>query len=78
MKVSKLIEQLKQYESDDELIVAYWDKETVEWYSDVEITKDEWSCVVEMYEDREWYWQSMAASDFTEWAEKVIEERGAA
>lgn len=78
MKVSKLIEQLKQYKPDDELIVAYWNKKTIEYYSDAEITKDEWSCVVERYEDGEWYWQSMASTDFAEWVEEVIREREAA
>jgi hypothetical protein len=75
MKVSQLIKQLEQYKPDDELIVAYWDKETVVYYSDVEITQDEWSCVVSNYEFGEWYWQGEAAQNLTELVENVIEER---
>jgi hypothetical protein len=32
MKVKDLIEQLQAYDGEQELIVAYWDKETVEGY----------------------------------------------
>jgi hypothetical protein len=46
MKVKYLIDQLKKYNPDDELIVAYWDKE---WYDDqceLEITDEQWSDIV--------------------------------
>jgi hypothetical protein len=46
MKVKYLIDQLKKYNPDDEIIVAYWDKE---WYDDqceLEITDEQWSDIV--------------------------------
>ena len=46
MKVKYLIEQLKKYNADDEIIVAYWDKE---WYNDqcdLEITDDQWQDIL--------------------------------
>jgi hypothetical protein len=46
MKVKYLIDQLKKYNPDDEIIVAYWDKE---WYDDqceLEITDEQWQDIV--------------------------------
>jgi hypothetical protein len=42
MKVKYLIEQLKEYDPDDELIVAYWDKEWFDDQCDVEIADEQW------------------------------------
>jgi hypothetical protein len=42
MKVKYLIDQLKKYNPDDEIIAAYWDKE---WFSELlecDITDDQW------------------------------------
>jgi len=42
MKVKYLIEQLKKYNPDDEIVVAYWDRE---WYQDqleLEMTDEQW------------------------------------
>ena len=79
MKVKNLIEQLQAYTPDTELIVAYWDKETVEGYASGWGEKDrfvlsetQWSLVVDRYEDGEWHFQSSAAEDFVEIAEKVV------
>jgi hypothetical protein len=79
MKVKNLIEQLQEYTPDTELIVAYWDKETVEGYASGWGEKDrfvlsetQWSLVVDKYEDGEWHFQSSAAEDFVEIAEKVV------
>jgi hypothetical protein len=79
MKVKNLIEQLQEYSPDTELIVAYWDKETVEGYASGWGEKDrfvlsetQWSLVVDKYEDGEWHFQSSAAEDFVEIAEKVV------
>ena len=73
MKVQELVEQLKQYEPDHELIVAYWDKETIEGYTeDLTMTPDQWSEVVFQYENGEYYWQSSAAEDFVDLANKVV------
>lgn len=74
MKVKDLIEQLGTYDGEDELIVAYWDKETVESYGSPTMTKDDWSYVVEMYENGEWHWQGSAGDDFVELAHKSIAE----
>lgn len=77
MKVSALIEQLKAYDGEVELIVAYWDKETVEGYMDIDdpdLTDEQWSDVVSEYEDGEWHWQSSAAEDFVQIAKNALDE----
>ena len=46
MRVKHLIEQLKKYSPDDEIIVAYWDKA---WFTDMterEISDDQWQDIV--------------------------------
>jgi hypothetical protein len=46
MRVKHLIEQLKKYNPDDEIIVAYWDKA---WFTDMterEISDDQWLDIV--------------------------------
>ena len=54
MKVKDLIARLSEYQQpDDEIIVAYWDKETVEGYSEVTLTDNQWIDIVaesEIYE----------------------------
>jgi hypothetical protein len=79
MKVKNLIEQLQAYTPDTELIVAYWDKETVEGYASgwgeqdrLVLTDDQWLDVVEKYDDGEWHWQSSAAEDFADMARDVV------
>lgn len=82
MKVKNLIEQLQAYTPETDLIVAFWDKETVERYGsgwadkdkDLSLTDEGWSLVVERYEDGEWHWQGSAGEDFVEIAKKVIAE----
>jgi hypothetical protein len=74
MLVKDLIKQLEEYKPDDELIVAYWDKETVEGYTeDLTLTLDQWSEVIFEYENGEFYWQSSAAEDFVDLANKVVD-----
>jgi arabinogalactan endo-1,4-beta-galactosidase len=79
MKVKDLLEQLKSYDGEDELIVAYWDKKIIESYGsgwgdkpDLALTDEQWSEVIENYENGEWYFQSSAAEDFVEIAQKVV------
>jgi len=79
MKVKNLIEQLQAYTPDTELIVAYWDKETVEGYASgwgeqdrFMLTDDQWFDVVDKYDDGEWHWQSSAAEDFVDIAKEVV------
>ena len=46
MRVKYLIEELKKYNFDDEIIVAYWDRE---WFADqceLEITDKQWQDIV--------------------------------
>jgi hypothetical protein len=46
MRVKYLIEQLKEYDPDDEIIVAYWDRE---WFNDrceADISDDQWLDIV--------------------------------
>jgi hypothetical protein len=73
MKVSKLIEQLKEYPDDAELYVAYWDKEwVVDMREDIPALSDnEWRDVVSLLEEGEWHWQSSASEDIDE----VVAER---
>jgi len=79
MLVKDLLEQLKSYNGEDELIVAYWDKKIIEQYGsgwgekpDLVLTDEQWSEVIETYENGEWYFQSSAAEDFVEIAQKVV------
>jgi hypothetical protein len=59
MKVSKAIEYLQDYNLDDELIIAWWDRETT-GYDDISV--EEWSKMVQIidrqdsvFEDVSWY-----------------------
>lgn len=73
MLVKELIEQLqKNYQPEDNLIVAYWDKDIIESYEEVpEMTEGDWSEVVAKYEDGEFGWQSDATDSFLELVEEV-------
>ena len=46
MRVKHLIDQLKKYNPDDEIIVAYWDKEWFDDQCDIEIADDQWQDIV--------------------------------
>ena len=46
MQVKYLIEQLKKYNPDDEIIVAYWDQEWFAQQCEVEITDEQWQDIV--------------------------------
>jgi len=81
VRVKDLITQLQAYDGEQELIVAYWDKATVEGYGsgwtkevDLSLTDEQWFDVVARYEDGEWSWQSSAADDFLDIAKEVISE----
>jgi len=85
MKVKDLIAQLgAAYGLEEELAVAYWDRETVDIYADVDggetvpLTEAEWSEVVRRYEDGEWAWQSWGADTFTDLVREVRETEGRA
>jgi hypothetical protein len=81
MKVKDLLTQLEAYDGEQELIVAYWDKATVEGYgsgwggkSNLKLTDDQWGEVVDSYENGEWHWQGSAAEDFVEIASRVADK----
>jgi len=75
VKVRDLVNQLQMnYLPDDEVIVAYWDKDMVESYGAPKMTDDAWSEVITRYEDGEWHFQSSAAEDFAHLAERVVAE----
>ena len=46
MQVKYLIEQLKKYNPDDEIVVAYWDQEWFAQQCEVEITDEQWQDIV--------------------------------
>jgi hypothetical protein len=55
MKVSKLIEQLKNYNENEEILVAYWDKSFADDYAQLagdrnEITSEQWATIVKQME----------------------------
>ena len=52
MKVSKLMEQLKNYDPNEEILVVYWDKYCADSYVSMagdreEITPEQWAKVLE-------------------------------
>jgi hypothetical protein len=55
MKVKYAIEQLKQLDKDDEIVIAYWTKE---WFTEIlarEITDDQWLDIADVCDDTlEW------------------------
>ena len=76
MKAKELIEQLKEYEADAEIFVAYWDRETANDYGiSRELTADEWVELVNTLEGGEFAWQSDAANTIVDEAEALIEAR---
>lgn len=50
MKVSKVLEYLASYDADEELIIAWWDKETVHQ----ELSDEQWSKVVQGVDKIDW------------------------
>jgi len=65
-KVKDIIERLSQLDPESELIIAYWDLETVNYWDaagydevtdePIQLTKEQWSKVVEYYQDRDTTW----------------------
>ena len=53
MKVSKAIEQLKEYNSDDEIVIMYWAKDLFDddFQEDSPISKELWDECVETVEN---------------------------
>lgn len=73
MKVRELVSQLQlNYLPDDEVVVAYWDKQIVEGFSMLSLSETQWSLVVDESESGEWDWQSSAGETLIEITEKVV------
>ena len=70
MKASKLIADLQLLDPQEEIIVAYWNKEFVSDLHDLEITPDVWSETVFKFENGEFGWQG----DADECIVEIIEE----
>lgn len=77
MKVSELIEQLKSYKPEDELLVAYWDKEFVETSFDseegVEISNEIWSLAIKGAEKAE-FWQGCGSEEICDQVRNLLQE----
>ena len=76
MNIKNLLEQLKHYDGEQELIVEYWDKETVEGYGSPEMSAEQWSKVVTDYDNGEWLSQSYAAEVLVKLAEAIVTREG--
>ena len=46
MRVKYVIQQLSQYNPDDEIIVSWWDKNWITAWVDKDITDNQWSNIV--------------------------------
>jgi hypothetical protein len=77
MKVSELISQLGSYDPDQELLVAYWDKEFVETSFDsdesVKITDELWSEAIAKASKAE-YWQSCGSEEICDQVRQLLKE----
>ena len=73
MQVKYLIEQLKKYNPDDEIIVAYWDQEWFAQQCEVEITDEQWQDIVG---DGETVVDNMEIGGYLEEAARLVLDKG--
>ena len=77
MKVSELISQLESYKPDDELLVAYWDKEFAETAFDsdegIVVSDEVWSQAIRRAEKAE-FWQSCGGEEITDQVAQLLKE----
>jgi hypothetical protein len=78
MKVKDLIEQLKSYKPDDELLVAYWDKEFAETALEDKLEgksypDEAWEDAIRRAEKAE-FWQSCGSDEITEQADEALKD----
>ena len=73
MRVKYLIEQLKKYDRDDEIIVAYWDQEWFAQQCEVEITDEQWQNIVG---DGETVVDNMEIGGYLEEAARLVLDKG--
>jgi len=75
MKVKDLIEQLKFYKPDDELLVAYWDKEFAETAFDsdegVKISEELWAQAVSAANAAD-YWQNCGSDEICDQVKQLV------
>mgnify|MGYP007114338415 FL=1 len=71
MNVSKLIKDLQALDPQEEIIVAYWDKEFISDLHDLKITPEVWSETVSKFENGEFGWQAGADECIVEIIEEV-------
>jgi hypothetical protein len=75
MKVKDLIEQLKYYKPDDELLVAYWDKEFAETAFDsddnVTISDELWAKAVSNANNAD-YWQNCGSDEICDQVKQLV------
>lgn len=66
MKVKDLIKQLEEYDGEQELLVAYWDKEYAETAfdsdDDIVVTDTAWADAIRRTEFQE-FWQECASNE---------------
>lgn len=77
MKVKELIEDLQnRYNPEAELIVAYWDRETVEGFlgEGGTLSEETWNSFVGSYDEDNYSWSSSAAESFVEVLERELDE----
>ena len=73
MKVRDLIEQLnRDLKPDDQIIVAYWDKATVEQYAEVTLTDDQWTDIVAEQDS----YEAIDLERFSETLQEIASEVG--
>jgi len=79
MKVKDLIEQLKYYKEDEELLVAYWDKEYAETAFDstegVILTDTAWADAIKRTISMD-FWQECAGNELTDQVLLAIKAEG--
>ena len=73
MRVKYLIDQLKKYNPDDEIIVAYWDKEWFDDRCDIEIADDQWQDIIG---DGENVVENMEIGGYLEEAARLVLNKG--
>lgn len=55
MKAQDAIKWLSEYDPEQEIIIAWWDKETTGY----ELTDEQWATVIEEVDKRAWCWEAV-------------------
>jgi hypothetical protein len=73
MKISKAIEYLMKFPQDEEIFVAWWDKEYAETAMDQEIPDEVWRIAIEKTNNAD-YWSTVAGETLTDMVEETLRE----